>query len=159
MASKKKYKVKRKVQHAWFDVPPPYSGTAHLRGDKRAGITFETTVGKELLDRGFPIVSDTWIKYKIYSGVKLCSPDHILIDVRKGIVTVIECKLSHTATAWFQLNHVYMPVLKKLFPGFTVRGVEICKNFSNTTRYPKEVKLVHDLNGDWTGGDNVLIWT
>ena len=138
---------------------PEFVKKQRPRGVRRAGITFERKVG-EILERRFGgmVIPGAWIDYlDIALGRRSCQPDYLVVDVRAGKITIVECKLSHTHHAWQQLNDVYKPVIEFLFPGFKVRGIEICKNFSRSTYYPVTPNIVSDFSQDYSGGDNVMV--
>lgn len=157
--SRSRFRPNSKILDAAFIDTPAFSTNQKHRGARRAGITFEKRVGEFLNGLfGNQVVSNSWISYFDESnGDRICSPDHLIIDVKAGVVTVVECKLSHTANAWYQLNDVYAPVIKFLFPGFDVRLIEICKNYERSISYPQVPRIVCDLHKEFKGGDNVMV--
>lgn len=153
-----KYRKKTRILKAFFIQPPGIANTSKMRGSRRAGISFERKVGERLNSLFHEGAwGDVWIGYESSKKTSYCSPDFIVIDVILGLITVVECKLTHTDDAYYQLNNLYIPVVKKLFPGFEVRGVEVCKNFDRSTRYPVTPNIVSDFKGDWLGGSNVMV--
>lgn len=142
-----------------FSVPPDFTKNKRPRGSRRAGLSFERGVGEVLeWEFGDMVLHSPWISYKdVRYGKRVCCPDFLVVDVIKGIVTVVECKLSHVKDAWVQINKVYKPVVEKLFPGFRVRGIEICKNFEVCKPYPAEPVIVMRLRQEFSGGDNVMV--
>lgn len=61
-------------------------------------------------------------------------------------VLVFEIKLSHTANAWWQLQHLYIPVLRKfLGTGKVFRPVELCKWFDPGVGFPEPFRVAEDL--------------
>lgn len=153
-----KYRQKVQIRKAFFMKPPGIANTSKMRGSRRAGLTHERKVGERLSALfGDGCWGDIWIGYESSKKTSYCSPDFIVIDVILGLITVVECKLTHTEDAYYQLNNLYIPVIKKLFPGFEVRGIEVCKNFERSTRYPVTPAIVNTFKGDWMGGANVMV--
>ena len=132
------------------------------KGSKRAGELFEEKVHVELRkkfrDR---YVSGAWIEYDgDLCGIKVCQPDGIIFDFERGIITVVECKLSFTADAWYQLNELYIPVLRVMFPEdlWQIRGVQIYKFAAGGVKYPEYPRVVWRFN-NFDGGHNIMRWT
>lgn len=160
MGRASRYRPVRGCEDAHFVKPPAFTLNKRPRGSKREGHRFERRVGEEL-DKLFDgkVVSNAWIAFDDVSfGERVCSPDHLIIDVVRGIVTVVECKLTHTKDAWKQINDVYMPVIKSMFPGFMVRGIEVCKNFEQGKDYPVDPVIITGWGKVFAGGDNVMVW-
>jgi hypothetical protein len=61
-------------------------------------------------------VPGPWLRYhnEHERKARWCKPDGLFMDFRRGLVTVVEVKLKHTADAWWQLRRVYEPVLRTL---------------------------------------------
>lgn len=156
--SRRRFRKVHNCEEARFVRPPAYAVERKWRGSKRAGILFERKVG-EKLDELYPnmVLHNCWVEYydSIY-GVRTCSPDHLIVDVEEGVVTIVECKLSHTRDAWEQINNVYKPVVEKLLPGFVVRGIEVCKHFTSGIPYP-DICIVSDWDGVPHGCGNVMV--
>lgn len=159
MSKKSRYRPVLEVTHAAFIPQPNFTKNQRLRGSKRAGKTFEQNVQKTL-ERvyGVRVVSNAWIGYTdLYHGDRVCSPDALIIDVPAGMVTIVECKLSHTSNAYLQLHDVYRNVIKKLFPGFSVRGIEVCKHFEMGVDYPVKPNVVSNWGEKFSGFGNVMV--
>lgn len=159
MSKNSRYRSADACVDARFAMPPAFTKGCKLRGSKRAGITYETRVGDALYEKfGDMVWGNIWIGYSdLVYGERVCSPDFVIVDVVKGIITIVECKLSHTADAWRQINDVYFPVVRNLFPGFEVRGIEVCKNFEMSRDYPVRPNIVTNWNQWFEGGDNVMV--
>lgn len=159
MTKTSRFRPNTEILEAKLVPPPAFTRNQKMRGVRRAGITFEEKVG-EVLERKFHgmVIHGAWVDYyDSRLGERSCSPDYLVVDVRSGIITVVECKLSHTHHAWQQLNDVYKPVIEFLFPGFEIRGIEVCKNFERSKYYPVTPKIVCDWDADFRGGDNVMV--
>lgn len=140
-----------------FIEPPAFHKNRKLKGIQREGLRFEMAV-QERLDADITICNP-WIGYlDVEHGDRICSPDALLVDVNKGVVVVVECKLTHTFDAFKQLDWVYKKVVGKLFPGFEVWGVEVCKHYDLSVHYPVSKNVVKDISGLKAGMGNVMVW-
>lgn len=159
MSNRSRFRPNSEIVSAEFVARPAFVEGQRYRGVRRAGITFERKVGGVLEKLfGYMVIPGAWIAYRdLLNGDRTCSPDYLIVDVIRGVITIVECKLTHTHHAWLQLNDVYYPVIEHLFPGFDVRGVEVCKNFERSIDYPVTPNIVTDLRGKFVGGDNVCV--
>lgn len=137
------------------------------QGSKYAGIKYEEKVNAKLRKLfGKQYVKSPWIRYQLEnSKPRLCQPDGILIDSEAGIVTIVECKLSYTADAWYQINEVYAPVLKAFTElnskEYKVRGVQVFARAVPQLVYPeKPVMITPEEIGKvgWESGDKICLW-
>ena len=157
---KKRYEKQVICEEASF-IPAIFSGDGKgKRGFQYNGILFERLVGRHLWSIfGEQVLSNVWFSYMDkYQGEGVCSTDHLIVDMVGGVVTIVECKLTHTPTAWKQLNNLYRPVVERAFPGFKVRGLEVCKNFERACEYPVKAILVHGWDDNFEGFDNVMVY-
>jgi hypothetical protein len=159
MSNRSRFRSASGCAEVWFAEPPAFTKGKKPRGSKRAGYTFERKVGELLYKKfGDKVWSNVWIGYEdVVFGERVCSPDHLIVDVEKGWITIVECKLSHTKDAWRQINDVYWHVVRSLFPGFKVRGIEVCKNFEMSAEYPVRPRIVCGWDEYFEGGDNVMV--
>lgn len=159
MSKESRFRSARGCTEAWFAQPPAFTRKQRLRGSQRAGLTFEKKVGEMLSEKfGDRVIADCWIGYDdMVFGERICSPDYLVIDVVRGLITIVECKLTHTKDAWRQINDVYFPVVARLFPGFDIRGIEVCKNFEMSREYPVRPNIVTNWKQWFEGGDNVMV--
>jgi hypothetical protein len=75
-------------------------------------------------------------------------PDGLLFDVRKGLLTIIEIKYSHTPDAYFQLLDKYLPLMQswldKSIWNFAV--CEVVWWYDKAISYPCEVRLCKTID-------------
>lgn len=107
-------------------------------------------------------VSKLWFEY-VENGrykARYCQPDGILFDFYNRKITVVEVKLQHTADAWWQLKHLYIPVLTKVFPPdiWEYAMVEVVKWYDRAIPFPEPVKLVSNIQSLSCGEFGVHIW-
>lgn len=144
---------------AEFTHAPAFTKGKRPRGSKRAGHLFEKAVQAKLFELfGDSVISNAWIAFEdtVY-GERLCSPDVFVIEPDRGLITIVECKLTHTDSAYHQLGK-YEIVLQTLFPNYKIRGVEIYKYLNSNTYYPVTPKVVHGLEQNFSGIGNIMSW-
>ena len=111
---------------------------------QQAGLRFERKINARLEEK----LGNKWnyqprLAFRDGRGEKrVCIPDGIIIAPEYSIV--VEIKISHMAEAWWQLNELYLPVLKKLNP-LPWKMLEIVKTYDPAVEFPVEVNLVTDL--------------
>jgi hypothetical protein len=122
------------ISARFSDSPPTFLRRGNQRGRRRQGLIYQAKAGVYLNDRYSPhFRNGPWV---IFNGDRWCQPDGLLIDVEKSRIIVTEFKLKHCSEAWYQLFELYIPVVRNLFPGWEVVGVEICRWFDPATRVP-----------------------
>ncbi len=125
---------------------------------QKAGLQYEQRVVDVLsaiygIDfRGAPA-----ILYQDRTGCRMAVPDGIL-KIGNTLV-VIEVKLTHTERAWWQLNRLYLPLLRALVnPGVQCLPVEICRSYDPDVKFPGPSAVttsLHRLSPSHTG---ILHW-
>ena len=110
------------------------------KGSKGAGHRFEAFVANKLTETYPGFLSGVPFEYKtIYNPRATCIPDGLLV-LPRGIV-IIEVKLRRSMDAWFQLRHLYGPVVQKAF-GIAPRLLTIEKYPDPDVRFPEPVQQV-----------------
>jgi hypothetical protein len=135
------------------------------RGLRRKGVLFEREVQKVLCAAGqglyFP---SPWIIYRTAAEPARdcwCQPDGLLFRPIRGQIYIIECKLSHTAEAWWQLREVYEPVLSAMFPKnlWDLRFVEVVRWYNPDVWFPGRHYLRKRITQVERGETGVVIWS
>ena len=105
-------------------------GKARPRGAKARGVRFEKGVAK-LLPQA---LHNQWFHYVDNNGPGFCSPDILFsFDGPEGrTLCVAECKLTDWSSADGQLQELYLPVLKWLWPG-EILPVVVAKHLTPLT--------------------------
>lgn len=130
-----------KVTTARFSSsPPPFLNRPARRGKKRQGILYENRV-HDHFERAYDVGywRSPWVIFDDrHRHNRWCQPDAIHIDARTGRITIFEVKYQHCAQAWFQLFHLYSPVIEFLFPkpAWSVGCVEVVKWYDPHTATP-----------------------
>lgn len=119
----------RDLRSAFFTQESPWGQKSpKLKGSCAKGKTYERTVHRKLC-KVLPLDAvhyNRWIRFEDSSGRHFAQPDiFILTDKR---VILLECKLTQTEEAEFQLCYLYKPLLELLFPSKEVVCVQVCKN-------------------------------
>lgn len=138
------------------NILPPSSGRTTAQ---RMGIAFEIRV-QDVLSAiyGDQFFCNVPILFEDRRGLHRCIPDGVL-RLSPSSIAIIEIKLRHTERAYWQLEKLYKPVLRKMVtPGSRVYTVEICRSYDPDEVWPgvhEVVKSLHRLSLDRTG---VLQW-
>jgi hypothetical protein len=138
------FKPVRKVDAAWFVKPPGFIYGRGARGARAGGIRYERKA-QELLQHRYDgrYLPSPWIRFSTEGGFRLCQPDGLLFDVKRGRLTVLEIKLKHTSDTYYQLLQFYVPVLAFLFPRalWEIRCCEIVKWYDPGVAFPFPTQL------------------
>ena len=82
-----------------------------------------------------------WIAFATVreASFRHCQPDFLLET--PDAILLCEIKLSHTLDAFWQLEHLYGPVVSQLFPEKLLRKIEITRSFDPAILFPKPMRL------------------
>lgn len=152
-----------KGQPLWATVKnrPTAARRAGLRYEARAQAHLHELYPEELMDQGIAYLQSPWIIFSLKGEPmpKYCQPDGLIIDLPKSRITVVEIKLKHTADAHTQLAGIYTPVVRRIFPGFQIRTLELTRWYDPAIDFPVPVQLVSDISLVPSGRMGVHIWT
>lgn len=120
-----------------------------MQGAKANGLRYERRVHTYFLDR-YPehYTPAPWLKFyrRREANPRFCEPDGLLVDLALGLIFVCEIKYSHTPLAWWQVNDLYIPVLRKILgEDWRYGGIEICHHASPTVQDPVSPTFIEDL--------------
>lgn len=104
------------------------------RGAKAQGLRYERALSKALPSAKHNLWFEFWDK----NGRGFCSPD-FLLEFPQFLV-VLEAKYTDTDAGREQIEHLYRPILAKLYAK-PIRGVLVCRNLLRSSR-----NIYHDLN-------------
>lgn len=135
------------VEHAYDVVqlprnPHPPSRTRS--GAKLAGLRYEKKI-KEHLTRTFgaDAILAPWFSFSDGGKRRCCSPDAL---IRRGDhFVIVEIKIRHVVDSWWQLRHLYLPVLEQWRPMSQFRLLTIVGSYDPSTFYPEITPLVYDF--------------
>ena len=128
---------------------PQFARTnGNVKGAKRRGLLYQEKV-VEVLDQqlgpyceGIP---GLWFEFVDFSGHRYAQSDWVSFDLKRGLITIAEIKLSRVPLAWWQLNRLYGPLVQKLFPDWKIAYLEVARSPVNVA-VPEEVKVVQRLD-------------
>lgn len=143
------------IVEAEFTSQPPFITSKKTRNKARAdGLRYERKAHAYIADKfKDEHVLGPWIKFISRNNPKRrgqslwCQPDALLIDLKRGEITVVEIKLKHTSDAWWQVRRLYTPVVEFMFgEGWTYRALEITKWFDADTKFPERFEFIDSLS-------------
>lgn len=149
-----------RVAAARFCEPPSFTKKRKLTGVRAQGMRYEQRAQQHFLDH-YPhaYVPGGWIRFVREDGsASVCQPDGYMVDFDRGVITVLEFKLRHCELAWWQLLHLYVPVMQALFRDWTFRAVEVCRWYDADIRVPQRPALLPDVMLASDRGWGVHIW-
>lgn len=130
------------------------------KGLKLKGWLFEKEVNDKFIEEfGFTrYIPSQWFKFQRFGQrLNFCQTDGLLFTPRQQKILIVECKYKHTPDAYFQVENKYVPVLSKLFPGWTICTVEVVHWYDPSTHFPVPVSLVKNIEETMPGQFGVHI--
>lgn len=119
---------------------PSFISTKRHRGKRATGIRYERRAQEILLQEYPTYVASPWLTFlDDKNKLHWCQPDGFFLDLKRGIITIAEIKIKHTSDAWWQIWHLYVPVMRNIFPTYEFRGIEIVKWYDPAVVFPKSV--------------------
>lgn len=140
---------------------PPF--VLHKAKGRRAqlGVNYEKKVHQRLEELyELCYIAGTWFAYHWRGRIRYCQPDALLLLPDRKVLLIVEAKYSHTVDAYWQLEHLYLPVLRCfLGPGnpWHIATIEVVKWFDPAVAFPCKVTLCPDLAQVRVGAFNVHI--
>jgi len=134
------YREAGDVRRAWPCEGP--FGRASLRGSpaQRAGVRYQRKAEKYLWNQMPGIQLGPWFAFHNAGGkVRYCQPDALW--VREGNLLCLEIKIRFTSDAFWQLDGLYVPVLKVALGREPHCGI-ICKSFDPAMVVPRGFVLL-----------------
>lgn len=127
---------------------PPFIQAARKRPSKGVlaqGLAYERKVQEELL-ANYPdsYLPGPWFLFRSANSSRdrYCQPDGLIFDPWAGTIHIVEIKVKHCALAWWQLFHLYAPIVQKCFgPLWTIKCVEVVRWFDPSTSVPQKPQL------------------
>jgi hypothetical protein len=144
-----------------LEGPPPHlcgraNTAAQRRGKKYEEQALEMLEGLSIFKAFTP---SPWIRFDSHGYTnRLCQPD--ALGFGSSWLLVIEIKLRHTILAYWQLRRLYEPVLRAMYPNYTIKIIEVTKSFDPAVPWPEPLLLHHEPDdlAALNGGFNVLQW-
>ena len=145
---------------------PPFISKAKKRratGARAAGLAYEKKAQQMLMEKyASYYVQGPWFSF-FRDGcrqLQYCQPDGLMIDFHNGTINVVEIKLRHTSDAWWQVRHLYIPVVSKLFGerDWVYGAQEVCKWFDPDEPFPEDYVMLTQPAVSPIGKFGVHIW-
>lgn len=151
------------VDWAGFAEYAPHFGGRKNRTSQaqKAGLRYERKAQGYMLElHPDQYVASPWIVFRLKGEplLRWCQPDGILVDIAQARLTIVEIKLRHMVEAYVQVTGIYEPVLRKLFPGWQFRHLEVTRFYDPDTHFPVPVQLVSTPELTPHGRFGVHIW-
>lgn len=152
----------RIVSAGFAKNPPPFDTGGRTRGVRRLGQVYEYKWQEYAEQRFDYYVPSPWLVFRSETKpyVQWCQPDGLLFLPEKLSIIIVEVKLRHTDVAFWQIEKLYEPVLRKCFEGRTwsFRRLEVVKWFDPAAYFPCDPQLVQDPELTPRKGMGVHIW-
>ena len=109
---------------------PPFIPEPDCKGVQLTGLRYEKKVADYLKNRYGEkrVWHGPWFEFEDRHGKGWCSPDVLVFPTGLGPVVVGEVKLTVTRDAQRQLQKLYIPVVRHLWPNNPIRPVQISLN-------------------------------
>lgn len=142
--------------------PPGFlHGLQHRRtARQKIGLRYEHRIQCQLQEQfELRYIPSQWWKYHDGQRIRYCQFDGLLLNDEQRTVTIVEIKYSHTSDAYWQLENVYVPVLRAFLKAspWLVATCEVVKWFDGTLHYPRQPTLVSGLDNCRPGNFSVHI--
>lgn len=150
-----------------YGETPSFVRAHRARGRKGMGLRYERKVHEAFASAFGPAyLPSVWFSYRRLSSPKttnFAQPDAFLLDLSRGLCTIIEVKYNHTADAYFQLNDKYLPLLDKFFHAkekalWSFALCEVVYWYDKFVDFPCRVALRDDIRKVRPGEFGVHIW-
>lgn len=117
----------RKIEGLLWARPctkPAFIPTNRPRGaSNKAGLAFEASVAASLPSS----LHGQWFEFADANGQGWCQPD--ILQFVGSYVRVLECKLTWTPVAFYQLRDLYLPVVAMAYK-LPAKGLMVCRNLT-----------------------------
>jgi hypothetical protein len=87
-----------------------------------------------------------WFKYWDDGEIHYCQTDGLLFLPNHRRLVVVEAKIKHCPEAYYQVEKLYKPVLKWLFPSWQIASCEVVKWFDSAVDFPVEPSLRKEVH-------------
>jgi hypothetical protein len=160
----------RHVSWAEFRWEGPWGegdGPRPPAGARAAGLRYERKVHRRLLaaygsESSALYLPAQWIIFREGSSpaARWAQPDGLLIDLGRGLVTIVEIKLRHMDKTWWWCRGLYEPLLRHLFPsGWSFACLEITRFYDPGIEWPEPLRLVREPDALRAGQFGCHIWS
>lgn len=146
---------------ALCDRAPGFAGGKRT-GRKLSGIKYEARVHEHFQAiYGQHYQPAVWIMFREQGAAKVryAQVDALLFDINAGTITIVEIKYNHIEKAWWQLHHLYTPLIQHIFgKSWTIKCIEVVKWYDPATFFPGPLHLCKTLDQAPTRDTGLHIW-
>lgn len=132
------------------------SGPRPLRGSaaQKAGLRYEAKVLRLLKECFDGFQASQWFEFEDPStrGRRWCQPDGLLLrsglsgDGRSKRAFLFEVKIRATSDAWYQLKHLYAPVIQAAYQPEEIYFINICRSFDPSIPFPETPNHLSEIS-------------
>lgn len=159
---KKTYIPEGSIERAWKVEENPHAGVRTRKSPaQKAGLAYQKRVGAFLpsRDHQWDVVAGPWYCFIDGSGLRhYCQPDFLLLDEDSSTCVVVEVKIRWTSDAWWQLRHLYLPVLRRVRPNLQMLALTITRSYDPAVRIEEPIHLIDDFMDTRPDAFNVLVF-
>ena len=151
MSPPRGFKPCKLVRSAKLVTTPQFAQTyKKVTGSKGRGLRYEAQV-TDMLER--TLDQDKWVCIPgpwfwfidQLNRERYAQPDWLGICPSEGKIAIVEVKLTRVYKAWWQLNALYYPLVKYVFPEWDVALVEVATKVRHF-ELPSQVKIVNRVD-------------
>lgn len=158
-----------------LDYPPRFISEGRVRSNgngrasnsnytrqQREGLRYERRALmylQELADtrasKDYILLANSWFMFKSESNSnsnsnsnnnpRFCQTDGLLFNSTEKKIILVEIKLQHTNAAWRQIRLLYEPVLKVIYPEYSIAAIELCKWLDPHSSFPEQYFYAEDV--------------
>ncbi len=127
--------------------------TRRLSASRRAGLRYEkrwTQFISTLWGGQYYTFNDKLLAFSDRKGQRCCKPDGVLVPRNADWFAIFEVKVGHISDSFWQLRHLYEPVLSQWAPLKNRRplALEVCRRYDPATFYPCSTKVLNVFDLD-----------
>jgi len=133
-----------------FEVlPREFSGKGKQTAAQKAGLRYERKATQDFETRFKTFLAQLSIVFHTSSSRSSIVLDGVIFSPETGVLALIEYKLRHDSTGWYQLNY-YARVARAAFAGWRIKKLEVVKNYYPDAWIgePFDVIQLHQIE-DW----------
>lgn len=130
----------------------------------KEGLRYERSAIRHLsaiFDAWGTFISEPCFRFSNGHRSRFCFPDALVVFPALSFDLLIEIKTRHTYDAWWQLKHLYYPVVKKVTKR-PLKLLEVTRSYDPAIRLPEDETRILDKAEDVLESDapyNIYIWT
>lgn len=134
-----------------------------LRGDtaaKEAGLRYEAKIQERLSALFKSYLPSPKVSFYDANGFRYCIPDGLILASDRNVI--FEIKSQHMPEAYWQLRHLYAPILHR-WNCMPTQVIEVVRSYDPAMPFPEAVVLIDDLESAITDTQllssfGVVVW-